>query len=50
MIRTTRQAVLQQIVTHPPHAKLPIRILIDSTTLEKPGKFWHLSTPTSDPN
>jgi hypothetical protein len=49
VIRTTRQAILQQIATHPPHAKVPVRILIDLTTLEKSGKFWHLSTPTSDP-
>lgn len=50
VIRTVRQAVLQQIATHPPHAKIPIRILIDLTTLEKRGKFCHLSTQTSDPN
>jgi Transposase DDE domain len=49
VIRTTRQAILQQIATHLPHAKTPIRILVDLTTLEKSGKFWHLSTPTSDP-
>ena len=50
VIRTTRQAILQQIASHRPHAKIPIRILIDLTTLEKSGKFWQLSTPTSDPN
>jgi hypothetical protein len=50
VIRTTRQAILQQIATHLPHAKIPIRILIDLTTLEKSGKFRQLSTPTSDPN
>jgi Transposase DDE domain len=49
VIRTTRQAILQQIASHLPHAKIPIRILIDLTTLEKSGKFWHLSTPTSAP-
>lgn len=49
VIRTTRQAVLQQIATHLPHAKIPIRILIDLTSLEKTGKFWHLSTPSADP-
>lgn len=49
VIRTTRQAILQQIATHLPHARTPIRILIDLTTLEKSGKFWHLSTPTSAP-
>jgi hypothetical protein len=48
VIRTTRQAILQQLATHLPHAGTPIRILIDLTTLEKSGKFWHLSTPTSD--
>jgi hypothetical protein len=50
VIRTTRQAILQQIAVHLPHANIPIRILIDLTTLEKSGKFWQLSTPTSDPN
>ncbi len=49
VIRTTRQAILQQIAMHLPHARTPIRLLIDLTTLEKSGKFWHLSTPTSDP-
>jgi Transposase DDE domain len=49
VIRTTRQAILQQIATHLPHARVPIRILVDLTTLEKSGKFWHLSTPTLDP-
>lgn len=42
VIRTTRQAILQQIAKHLPHARTPIRILIDLTTLEKSGKFWHL--------
>jgi hypothetical protein len=50
VIRTTRQAILQQLATHLPHGRTPIRILIDLTTLEKSGKFWHLSTPTSDPH
>lgn len=49
LIRTTRQVVLQQIATHLPHANTPVRILIDLTSLEKTGKFWHLSTPTADP-
>ncbi|MDX2213602.1 MAG: transposase [Oculatellaceae cyanobacterium bins.114] len=48
VIRTTRQAILQQMAAHLPHARIPIRILIDLTTLEKSGKFWHLSTPTVD--
>jgi hypothetical protein len=50
VIQTTRQAVLQQIAGHAPHRRIPVRILIDLTTLEKSGKFWHLSTPTDDPN
>jgi len=41
---------LQQIAAHLPHRSIPVRILIDLTTLEKIGKFWHLSTPTEDPN
>lgn len=48
VIRTARQAVLQQIATHLPHPKIPVRILIDLTSLEKTGKFCHLSTPTAD--
>jgi hypothetical protein len=39
IIRTPRQAILQQIANHLPHARIPIRILIDLTTLEKSGKF-----------
>lgn len=50
VIRTTRQTVLQQIASHLPQARVPVRILIDLTTLEKSGKFWHLSTPTVDPH
>lgn len=50
VIQTTRQAVLQQIANHAPHRSIPVRILVDLTTLEKSGKFWHLSTPTDDPN
>jgi hypothetical protein len=50
VIQTTRQTILEQIASHPPHPSIPIRILIDLTTLEKTGKFWQLSTPTDDPN
>ncbi|MFM7450590.1 MAG: hypothetical protein ACKO24_18560 [Leptolyngbyaceae cyanobacterium] len=50
VIRTTRQAILEQIAHHIPHHRIPIRILLDLTTLEKTGKFWQLSTPTEDPN
>ncbi len=49
VIRATRQSILQQLATHLPHVRTPIRILVDLTTLEKSGKFWHLSTPTADP-
>ena len=48
VIRTTRQAVLDQLKTHPVRKDLPIRLLIDLSTLKKTGKFWHLSTPTED--
>jgi Transposase DDE domain len=48
LIRTTRQAVLQQISQHPPGKNIPLRAILDLTTLEKCGKFWHLSTPTED--
>ena len=50
VIQTTRQAILEQIAHHIPHPRIPMRILIDLTTLEKTGKFWQLSTPTDDPN
>ena len=48
VIRETRAAILQQLTVHPPHPNLPMRLLIDLTTLKKTGKFWHLSTPTED--
>jgi hypothetical protein len=50
VIRTTRQTILQQIASHRPHPRIPMRILIDLTSLEKRGKFWQLSTPTTDPD
>lgn len=49
VIRTTRRTVLQQIAQHLPHPKIPLRVLIDVTSLEKCGKFLHLSTPTANP-
>jgi hypothetical protein len=49
VIRVTRQAILEQIACYPPYLSVPLRILIDLTTLEKSGKFWHLSTPSDDP-
>jgi hypothetical protein len=49
VIRTTRQAILQQIASHLPHSTIPIRILIDLTTLEKNGMFLQLSAPTKAP-
>lgn len=48
VIRTTRQAVLQQLLLHSPYHNVPVRILIDLTTLPKTGKFVHLSTPRID--
>lgn len=50
VIRTTRQTVLQQITQHRLRKDLPLRVLIDLTSLEKCGKFLQLSTPTDDPN
>ncbi len=50
VIQTTRHKILQQIAHHAPHRRVPVRILIDLTTLEKCGKFWQLSTPTDDPD
>jgi len=50
VIRTTRQAVMEQISHHPPHPNTPLRVLIDLTSLEKCGKFFQLSTPTDNPD
>jgi hypothetical protein len=44
VIRTTRQAVLQQIAQHPAHPNTPLQVLIDLTSLEKCGKFLQLLT------
>jgi hypothetical protein len=49
VIRATRQAILNQVAHHPCSKGIPLRVLIDLTTLEKCGKFLHLSTPTDDP-
>ncbi len=48
VIRTARAAVLAQLATHPIRRDMPVRLLIDLSTLKKTGKFWHLSTPTED--
>lgn len=48
VIRTTRRAVLQQIAQQHPRKTIPLRVILDLTTLEKCGKFLHLSTPTAD--
>lgn len=50
VIRTTRAAILRQLSVHPVPAGIPVRLLIDLSTLKKTGKFWHLSTPTEDIN
>ena len=46
VLRTTRQQVLQQMRAHLPHSGSPLKVLIDLTTLEKCGKFRHLSDST----
>ena len=48
VIRTTRAAIIDQLAVHPVPPNVPVRLLIDLTTLEKTGKFWHLSTPTEE--
>lgn len=48
VIRATRSAILEQLTTHPVRKDVPVRLLIDLSTLKKAGKFWHLSTPTDD--
>ncbi|WP_240519023.1 transposase [Leptolyngbya sp. BC1307] len=50
VIRTARAAILEQLATHPVRKGVPVRLLIDLSTLRKTGKFWHLSTPTEDIN
>lgn len=50
VIRVTRQAVLAQLSAHAVHRSIPIRVLLDLTTLEKRGTFKHLSTPNTDAN
>jgi hypothetical protein len=49
VIRATREAIFAQLRQHRPRKDLPLRVLIDLTTLEKCGKFLHLSTPTDHP-
>lgn len=49
VLRVARRAVLAQFAAHLPHPGIPLRVLIDLTTLPKTGKFKHLSTLTDDP-
>jgi len=49
VIRATRHAIFAQLTQHRPRKDAPVRVLIDLTTLEKCGKFLHLSTPTGNP-
>ncbi|MEP0896745.1 MULTISPECIES: transposase [Leptolyngbya] len=49
VIRATRSAILEQLAEHRPRRDVPLRVLIDLTTLEKCGKFLHLSNPTENP-
>jgi hypothetical protein len=50
VIRTTRKAIFDQLRQHPLRKDLPLRVIIDLTTLEKCGKFLHLSPPTQNPD
>jgi hypothetical protein len=45
---STRKHILQQIAQHPARKDSPLRVIIDLTSLEKCGKFLHLSSPTDD--
>lgn len=49
VIRTTRKTILQQLAQHRPQKNIPLQVLIDLTTLEKCGKFLHLSNSTDEP-
>ncbi len=42
VIRATRKRIFDQLKQHRPRRDMPLRVLIDLTTLEKCGKFWHL--------
>ena len=48
VIRTSRAAILEQLARHPVRKGVPVRLLIDLSTLKKTGKFWQLSNPTED--
>ena len=48
VIRTTRAAIIEQLRAHPVRKGIPVRLLVDLSTLKKTGKFWHLSTQTDD--
>jgi hypothetical protein len=48
VLRSTRKHILQQIAHHPARKNAPLRVIIDLTSLEKCGKFLHLSNPTDD--
>lgn len=48
VLRTTRQHLLQEMKAHLPRQGQPLKVVIDLTTLEKCGKFWQLSDPTTD--
>ncbi|NJL41445.1 MAG: transposase [Leptolyngbyaceae cyanobacterium SM1_4_3] len=50
VIRATRQHIFKQLKQHRPRRDMPLRVLIDLTTLEKCGKFLHLSSPTENPD
>lgn len=45
---SARKHILQQIAQHPARKDAPLRVIIDLTSLEKCGKFLHLSSPTDD--
>ncbi|MBW4694212.1 MAG: hypothetical protein KME27_20910 [Lyngbya sp. HA4199-MV5] len=49
VIRMTRQTIVQQVVGHRLRQDLPLRVLIDLTSLEKCGKFLQLSTLSQNP-
>ncbi len=48
VIRSTRQAVLQQIKPHLSQKRIPLRVIINLTSLEKCGRFLHLSHPSQE--
>jgi Transposase DDE domain len=47
VLRAQRQALIAQLKAHPVSRLVPLQVIFDLTTLEKCGKFKHLSNPVT---